>query len=517
MKKSLIVILCGIAAPFTFASTPWVLIPDIVGMTLPQAEQTLVLGGLITGTISYEFDNIVAKDEIILQNPAAGTGLPAGSSIDVIISLGTNYGGGDGSAGNPFQIWTAEQMNTIGLYTEHWNKCFKLMTDIDMSAYTDIQYNIIGHQTSKFTGTFDGNKHVIRNLTYENKNTNLIYSVGLFGYTNGSTIKDLGIEDIYFYVHSFYVGGLAGIQENSNNINCYTTGSMILFSSYNFSIGAGGLVGSNVQCTNENCFSDCSLDLFHHGEVYAGGLIGMQGYNSFIKNCCSRGSVCSIAFDKGGCGNHAGGLFGYAQGNIQKCYSASQVYAYGGLTVYQGGFAARTDGPISSCFWDVNSSGLTNAIAYGYSSTFPVGKTTAEMNTHSTFYYGEWDLVGETVNGSDDIWRMCADGRDYPRLWYEFAKGDLVCPDGVDLEDLYILASQWLCKKLDYDYYRYDHKHTVNFLDFNVFADSWTYHKSELASFFNEWLQYDAYNGNIAGDNIVNTIDFAALAENWMR
>ena len=41
------------------------------------------------------------------------------------------------------------------------------------------------------------------------------------------------------------------------------------------------------------------------------------------------------------------------------------------------------------------------------------GRRTAE-----TFLDTGWDFVGETVNGTDDIWWI-NEGKDYPRLWWE--------------------------------------------------------------------------------------------------
>ena len=47
-----------------------------------------------------------------------------------------------------------------------------------------------------------------------------------------------------------------------------------------------------------------------------------------------------------------------------------------------------------------------------------IGKTTAEMQTASTFIEVGWDFVDETNNGTEDIWWIL-DGQDYPRLWWE--------------------------------------------------------------------------------------------------
>ena len=54
------------------------------------------------------------------------------------------YGGGSGEPNDPYLIYTAEQMNEIGLHEEDWDKHFKLMADIDLSAYTGTDFNIIG-------------------------------------------------------------------------------------------------------------------------------------------------------------------------------------------------------------------------------------------------------------------------------------------------------------------------------------------------------------------------------------
>jgi hypothetical protein len=49
------------------------------------------------------------------------------------------------------------------------------------------------------------------------------------------------------------------------------------------------------------------------------------------------------------------------------------------------------------------------------------GKTTAEMQAESTFTNARWDFMGETDNGTDDIWWI-DEGSDYPRLWWETAE-----------------------------------------------------------------------------------------------
>jgi hypothetical protein len=71
-------------------------------------------------------------------------------------------------------------------------------------------------------------------------------------------------------------------------------------------------------------------------------------------------------------------------------------------------------GAVDDCFWDIETSGLTTS--YGGE-----GKTTAEMQTAGTFLNAGWDFIEETVNGTEDIWKIL-DGQDYPRLWWESLK-----------------------------------------------------------------------------------------------
>ena len=85
--------------------------------------------------------------------------------------LRSQYAGGTGTPDDPFLIETAEQMNAIGLHQEHWDKHFKQIAHVDLSAYTGEQFNMIGidgngQVTPVFIGVFDGNGYEIRNFTY---------------------------------------------------------------------------------------------------------------------------------------------------------------------------------------------------------------------------------------------------------------------------------------------------------------------------------------------------------------
>ena len=128
---------------------------------------------------------------------------------------------------------------------------------------------------------------------------------------------------------------------------------------------------------------------------------GLAGNNwGFVTACYSIGTVTG---DK-----DVGGLIGYNVGNVLNCYSACSVFGserVGGLV------GDNLSGDVRYCFWDTWICGQN---WYGGG----IGKTTAEMQTASTFLEAGWDFVDESENGNKDIWWIL-EGQDYPRLWWE--------------------------------------------------------------------------------------------------
>jgi hypothetical protein len=87
----------------------------------------------------------------------------------------------------------------------------------------------------------------------------------------------------------------------------------------------------------------------------------------------------------------------------------------------------------TSCFWDSDVSPDVNGIG---NTTDPnvVGKTTAEMQTESTFTDAGWDFV--------EVWDI-GENQTYPYLRV-YSAGDLNHDGVVDLRDFAILALHWL-------------------------------------------------------------------------
>lgn len=246
---------------------------------------------------------------------------------------------GNGTESAPWQITTAAHLKALSDYVNAKNgdktagKYYKLMNDIDMSAYTnwlpigkDDAYN-----STDFRGNFDGNGKQIKNLKINRADAD-DRNIGLFGYTHGATIKNLGVTDCNVVGNSF-VGGLVGkINDRTVISNCYVTGSV----TGKFSVG--GLVGENWGSISK-CYATCSV--IGNGN-FAGGLVGMSDLLATISNCYATGNV-------NGSENYVGGLIGMNEGAISNSYASGNVTGGGDQVGGLVGNSMSSDASIRNC------------------------------------------------------------------------------------------------------------------------------------------------------------------------
>jgi hypothetical protein len=287
--------------------------------------------------------------------------------LSLLASTAFAYSGGIGTAENPYQIATPNDLLVLAANTNDYSKAFILVNDINLAGYTfdkaviapDISSSE-NFQGTSFTGIFDGSGHSILNLTID-INENNGHSIGLFGRIGqGGLVKNLGIKDVNFigYYSADFVGGLAGYNNGGSISNCYSTG-VVSDSTYN----VGGLVGyNNGGGTITDCFSSVAVTGYH----YTGGLCGFNGSGSII-NCYSTGSVSGYMNTGGFCGcsqdsnisgcfstgdvsgdNFIGGLCGSINnGSIANCYSTGLVSGYDNI----GGLCGSINyGSVADCY-----------------------------------------------------------------------------------------------------------------------------------------------------------------------
>lgn len=155
-----------------------------------------------------------------------------------------------------YEISTAEQMVWFGKYVNtHPEAKGKLMADIDLSGIT---WEPMCPDGEGYTGVFDGNGHVIRNLSIsQSVNNKRIYNhrtTGFFAYLGvEAVLQNLGIENAEIKTSDLctYGGVLVGVAAYAKMQNCYSSGT-IVFEKVTY---AGGVIGYLVEMNKDQ---DCS-------------------------------------------------------------------------------------------------------------------------------------------------------------------------------------------------------------------------------------------------------------------
>ena len=131
------------------------------------------------------------------------------------------FSGGAGTVGDPYLISTADDMQAIGLDSNHWDKHFKLMADINLLDVPGTILIPIGSWPI-FSGIFDGVNHTISNLVLEES---LRSYVGLFAISIGK-IKNLGFINPLVDQFLQQVGAVVGYNKGVIK-SCWVDGGLI--------------------------------------------------------------------------------------------------------------------------------------------------------------------------------------------------------------------------------------------------------------------------------------------------
>ncbi|WP_447044946.1 two-partner secretion domain-containing protein [Vreelandella sp. H-I2] len=235
----------------------------------------------------------------------------------------TLFEGGMGVEGDAYTIANWDQLQNINYNADvlAGDYHFDLANDLDTntfgyneqasaSANNGAGWTPIGNHANQFTGTFDGNNHSLSGLAINRPDTDY---VGLFGYTQVATIKNLGVNDADINGNG-YVGILAGQTNAATLQNVHSSGSVTAQSTR-----AGGLVGfANSASSVDQSYSTANVI----GTNAVGGLIGASGYDG------SGGSTLSEVYATGdvkGTGVAVGGLAGESSGSIENAYATGNV------------------------------------------------------------------------------------------------------------------------------------------------------------------------------------------------
>lgn len=250
------------------------------------------------------------------------------------------FGGGDGSAGNPYQISTVAHLTTLATNvnagTTYSGVYFVLISDIDISG----SFTPIGKVTTSnnngsisnpypFKGNFNGNNFTIRRLKISSTPP---LKIGLFGCTDSAFIENVSMKVDTISINGNqdynYTGFLIAYANNTIVRNCNIGDSThIYYGALKKDNNIGGMIGYAYNCTIELCYSLCSISIIATGDQNnnsIGGLIG-KAVNCTINNCYTRNYLWTNSQNNN---SNIGGLVGTTQNStFSNSYSAPNSFS----------------------------------------------------------------------------------------------------------------------------------------------------------------------------------------------
>ena len=265
----------------------------------------------------------------------------------------------------------------------------------------------IGTATAAYTANFNGNGHIISNMTI---NSSGVAGVGLFGASlSNSTLENVGLTDVNitaawpsgigFLSVGAFVGQFEGTLRNS-----YATGTITTTAGASYNVTtAGGLIG------------------------YAGRAGVDTGFPTQIDANWAAVNITSTSSSTAGstpaAADAAGGLVGRLLSNSTTPAAVTTSYATGTATSARsgalvGGLVGRLAGPrstVTASYWDTT----TSAIADDADNNAPEGLATAALQTPTgyTGIYAAWNIDLNDEAGGDDPWDFGSSSQ-YPALKY---------------------------------------------------------------------------------------------------
>ena len=274
------------------------------------------------------------------------------------------WGGGDGSAANPYLIATAADLKLLSTRINDASQCatytdkhYRQVANIDMSAVTiapigsyvdNTNYTAtkiaLDIATQPFKGVYDGGNYTISGLKIDNTAT---AACGLFGCTEGATLKNITIKNSQITSSHLNVGALVGMAIDTK------------FEAIN--------VDASVNGTAKSVFIEPADSKDYESSVVG----GVAGYVSgcTMDNVTFSGAAKSTS-------QHCGGIVAYAAGTkFNKCTLAKGATVDAG-SHFCGGIAARArfvstfdncviDGCVSN-YTDNYTGGITAHLTSGY-------------------------------------------------------------------------------------------------------------------------------------------------------
>lgn len=334
----------------------------IAGIKVTGNDEGQALEAIADDVIAYvistqDYSQLAGDSDLVKLLKSAIAAAAKKASIRDLTGYGNAdpsiFEAGNGTKENPYMIKTAGQLTAFAASInedEHYKgKHVRLDADISLSGIQWIPAG--GSGAYGFTGTFDGNGHVISDMTIGTKESPETYcvSAGLFANLQSACVVNLGIENAAVYNKYMgdgnisYTGLLSGYFENPSNTggyvdHCYAKGVIESWSSKQND--TAGLVGNINWGIIANSYADVSIKSESKERWAYGGGISAIPNKSLLINNYAKGNI----YAKGnGARMTIGGIAGMNAGIVINSF-ANMTLETAATTVDIGGIAGRVAG-----------------------------------------------------------------------------------------------------------------------------------------------------------------------------
>ena len=265
-------------------------------------------------------------------------------------TVATHFANGQGTRADPYIINKPSQLAYLAKQLKVKNssyatKYYRLEANLDL--YRN-EWTPIGTGNAAFSGHFDGNGHIIRNVSFSKFTSAEGYHVaGLFGVVKNATIQNLTITDVTFYIkkpdpsyEKIYTGGLAGIilvtkDKTATLSNCKlerVKNSVVCMDAYYTNHYQGGVIG-RISIEEDGQFKGeriqaVDVDLYgkYGNDLYQGLLAG------YIR-CYARFDLRDVCLE--------GTAVGHSEGQYHYAALSGYFYSDGANATYRNIFAVN--------------------------------------------------------------------------------------------------------------------------------------------------------------------------------
>ncbi len=269
---------------------------------------------------------------------------------------------------------------------------YYLANDIEVPA----NLSLFTDSRNPFTGTFDGNGHMIKNYTYSTAKEDLMHA-GLFCRTKNATFKNLTMTNVNIFVKS---GGnfaaLAAYGQGTVFENITVSGKVSASGAIN---SLGRIVGSLNDGSITKCTNKADVTITGAAGAAAAGVAGTASANTTVKNCSNSGAISISGSIDGGRSYRAAGISNVA-GTVISCKNTGNVSVKtsgsmeGVVSLSAAGVVGTSSKQITSC---------TNTGKITMNSTVEVSRSTlmggVAANAENAKITKSWNKGAVTFNG----------------------------------------------------------------------------------------------------------------------